>query len=109
MNKFEAVLIFSPDLSNTMMSKEEDKFSSKIESEKGKIISTEDWGIRDISFIINNYKKAFYKFYQIEIDSVKIENIKKTLSQNEKILRYLFITVNKHAELPTKMMNNEKK
>ena len=38
MNKFEAVLIFSPDLSNPIMSKEEAKFSSSIESEKGKII-----------------------------------------------------------------------
>ena len=109
MNKFEAVLIFSPDLSNPMINKEEDKFSSSIESEKGKIISTENWGLRDISFVMNNYKKAFYKFYQIEIDSIKIENIKKNLNQNEKILRHLFITVNKHAELPTKMINNEKK
>ena len=33
MNKFEAVLIFSPDLSNPMMNKEEDKFSSSIESD----------------------------------------------------------------------------
>ena len=109
MNKFEIVLLFSPDLSNPAISKEEKNFTSSIEANKGAVISSENWGLRDISFNLNNYKKAFYKFYQVEIDSLKIENLKKILTQNEKILRHLFIKVNKHMELPTKMMSNEEK
>ena len=109
MNKFEAVLLFSPDLSNNVIEKEEKSFIENIEKESGKLFSTENWGLRDLSFNINNYKKAFYKFYQIELNGSKIEIIKKNLTQNEKILRHLFIKVNNHQTLPTKMVANEEK
>ena len=108
MNKFEAVLLLSPDLSTPLLTKEEKSFENNIESSKGKIISVEDWGIRDLSFNINNYKKAFYKFYQIEMLGEKIQDIKKILTQNEKILRHLFIKVQEHQQLPSKMINEEK-
>jgi len=108
MNKFEAVLLFSPDLSVPIVTKEEESFTNNIKNQEGQIISIEDWGLKDISFKINNYKKAFYKFYQIEIAGDKIKEIKKILTQNEKILRHLFITVEEHQQLPTKMINEEK-
>jgi len=109
MNKFEVVLLFSPDLSNPIVDKEEISFTDAITNKNGKIINIEDWGLRDLSFNINNYKKSFYKFYQIEIDGLEIDDIKKTLTQNEKILRHLFVKVEEHQELPTKMVSNEEK
>ena len=36
MNKFEAVILFSPDLSNPIIKKEEDNFNKVIETLKGK-------------------------------------------------------------------------
>ena len=86
-----------------------ENITNNIESSEGKIISTENWGLRDLSYKINNYKKAFYKFYQIEINGSNIENLKKIMTQNEKILRHLFVKVENHQELPTKMMINEEK
>ena len=79
-----------------------------IKKYEGKVISIEEWGLKDISFSINNYKKAFYKFYQLEIKGTKLQDIKKTLTQNEKILRHLFVKVQKHQNLPSKMINEEK-
>tara|TARA_B110000263_G_C14812584_1_gene287040 strand:- start:109 stop:438 length:330 start_codon:yes stop_codon:yes gene_type:complete len=109
MNKFEAVILFNPDLSNLIIEKEEKNIFDNIESSEGKIISTENWGLKDLSYKINNYKKAFYKFYQIEINGSSIENLKKNMTQNEKILRHMFVRVENHQELPTKMMANEEK
>ena len=109
MNKFEAVILFSPDLSNPIINKEEDKINKIIENLKGKIVEKENWGLKDLNYSINNYKKAFYKYYQIEVVGSELKSIKKTLTQNEKILRHLFVKVDKHQELPTKMSNNEEK
>ena len=108
MNKFEAVLLFSPDLSNPQISNEEKNFEKNIRNFEGKVISIEDWGLRDISFNINNYKKAFYKFYKLEIKGTNLQDIKKILTQNEKILRYLFVKVQEHQLQPSKMINEEK-
>ena len=69
----------------------------------GSIISQEEWGLRDLSYKIKNFQKAFYKYYQLEIEGSKIQDIKKSISQNEKIIRNLFIKVENHEKLPTKL------
>ena len=108
MNKFEAVILYSPDLSNSNLKNIEDSFQKNIVQRKGVIIGEEDWGLRDLSYNIKNNKKAFYKFYQLEVEGKEIQDIKKNLSQNEKIIRHLFIKVNTHHKLPTKLNNEEK-
>ena len=108
MDNFETTLILSPDLSNEKLKLELKNFEENIKKNDGDIIAQEDWGLRDLSYKIGNYSKAFYNFYQIEIYGDKIENIKKTLNQDENFIRHLFVKVEKHQELPTKL-NNEKK
>ena len=108
MKNFEAVLLLSPDISSVSRDKYNDNFIKIINDNSGNIVEKEDWGLRDLSYKINNYSKAYYNFYQIEIEGNKIENIKKFLTQEENILRHLFVKVDKHTELPTKLHNEKK-
>ena len=108
MSNFEAVILLSPEISSKIISSCLDNLEKKINENSGKIIGNEDWGLRDLSYKINNYSKAFYSFYQIEIEGDKLKEIKKNLNQDENFIRHLFIKVDKHQELPTKL-NNEKK
>ncbi len=108
MNKFEVVLLFSPEISTGVKKDKTDIFKKLIEDNGGKIINIEDWGLRDLSYKISNFSKAFYEFYQVEIDGNKIDAIKKNLNQDEIFVRHIFISVKEHQELPTKL-NNEKK
>ena len=108
MNKFEAVLLISPEISNPQLKKEIEEFENNIKNIDGNIVNKEDWGLRDLSYKISNFKKAFYKFFQVEIDGNKIDSLRKNLKQNDNILRHLFVKVDKHQELPSKL-NNEKK
>ena len=108
MNKFESVLLISPEVSINSRDSIINNFKKLVADLSGKIIDSEDWGLRDLSYKIQNLSKAFYFFHQIEIDGSKIEDIKKTLNQDENCIRYLFVKVEEHQELPTKL-NNEKK
>ena len=108
MNNFEAVVLLSPEISPTIRSSCLDNLEKVITEKSGQIINNEDWGLRDLSYKINQYSKAFYNFYQIEIEGDKIESIKKILNQDENFIRHLFVRVENHQELPTKL-NNEKK
>ena len=107
MNKFEAVLLISPETSDNSLEKNIKSFQDIIINNSGKITNIEDWGLRDLSYEINNFKKAFYRYFQLEINGNNLQKIAKTLNQNDNILRHLFIKVNKHQELPTKL-NYEK-
>ena len=108
MNKFEATLVLNPDLSKQAITKELDSFKKIIEDSKGLIKNSEDWGLRDLAYKINNYKKYFYNFFQIEMTGENISKLQNILNQNEKVLRYLFVKVEDHEELPTKIKNEEK-
>ena len=108
MNKFEAVIILNPDLTTNTLKKEIENFKSKLESHSAKIINEEDWGLRDLSYSINKFKKAFYRFFQVETPGSIVKEISKELNQSENLIRYMFVKVKNHQELPTKL-NNEKK
>ena len=108
MNKFEVVLLFSPDLATNTLNSEIDEFKSKLNIHSAKIINEENWGLRDLSYSINKFKKAFYRFFQIESTGSFIRDISKELNQSENLIRYIFIKVKDHQELPTKL-NDEKK
>ena len=108
MNKFEAVIILNPDLTTNSLKKEIDNFKSKLDTHSAKIVNEEDWGLRDLSYTIDKFKKAFYMFFQIETSGSLVKEISKELNQSENLIRYLFVKVKNHQELPTKL-NDEKK
>ena len=108
MNKFEVVLLLNPDLATNKLNDEISKFKSSLQAHSAKIVNEEDWGLRDLSYSINKFKKAFYKFFQIETSGSIVKEINKELNRSENLMRYIFIKVKNHQELPTKL-NNEKK
>ena len=108
MNKFEVVLLLNPELATKKLNDEINNFKSILEARSAKVINEENWGLRDLSYNINKFKKAFYRFFQIETSGSIVKEINKDLNQSENLLRYIFIKVKKHQELPTKL-NDEKK
>ena len=108
MNKFEVVLILNPELATNSLEDEINKFKSLLKGNSTKIINEENWGLRELSYSINKFKKAFYRFFQIETSGSIVKEINKELNQSENLIRYIFIKVKKHQELPTKL-NYEKK
>ena len=108
MNKFEVVFIFNPELNANSITSEIEKFKSQLSSLSASFINEENWGLRDLSYSINKFNKAFYRFFQIEASGDIIKNLNKELNQSENLLRYMFIKVKEHQELPTKL-NYEKK
>ena len=108
MNKFEVVLLYNPELSTDKLNSEIENFKSNLSSRSAKIVNEEDWGLRDLSYNVHKFKKAFYSFLQIEASGNIVKDINSELNQSEYLLRYLFIRVKEHQELPTKL-NYEKK
>ena len=108
MNKFEVVLVLNPELATNKLNDEINQFKSSLQAYSAKIVNEEDWGLRDLGYSINKFKKAFYKFFQIETSGSIVKEINKELNRSENLMRYIFIKVKNHQELPTKL-NNEKK
>ena len=104
---FEHIIMLRQDLSSSDLEEAIKVHEETLGELDGNVVYKESWGLRSLAYPIKENKKAFYKFYQIEIEGLKIQNIKSALNLNEKILRHLIIKVEKHAELPTKLSKSE--
>ena len=65
MNKFEVVLVLNPELATNKLNDEINKFKSSLEAHSAKLINEENWGLRDLSYSINKFKKAYFLEYDI--------------------------------------------
>ena len=107
MNNFEATVLISSETPKNDIEKIGENFENLIKNNNGTLIGKEDWGLKELAYKIKTLHKAFYFFYQINIEGSKIQNLKKSIAQNEKIIRFLFIKVKNHEKLPTKMLEGD--
>ena len=74
MNKYEAVIILNPNLSNKMESFMKD-FDSLLSDNSFKILKKEDVGRRQLAYSINNHNKGHYLLFNLEGDPSKLIDI----------------------------------
>ena len=96
MNCYEHTFITKQDLAESQSKKIVSKYEDLIKKSSGKIIKTEEWGLRNLSYIIKNNKKGFYFHIKFEGEGKTIEELEKAENIDENLLRYLTIKVKKH-------------
>ena len=64
MNNFEAVVLIRPEIPSNVRSSCLENLEKIINEKSGKNINNEDWGLRYLSYKIDQYSKAFYNYYQ---------------------------------------------
>ena len=96
MNCYEHTFITKQDLSDDQSKKLVSKYKDIIEKNSGKILKTEEWGLRNFTFRIKNNKKGFYFHIKFEGIGKTIEELEKTENIDESLIRYLTVGVKKH-------------
>ena len=96
MNCYEHTFITKQDLQESQGKKVVDKYQDLIKKNSGKIIKLEEWGLRNLSRIINNNKKGFYFHLKFEGIGKTIEELEKAENIDELIIRFLTIRVKQH-------------
>ena len=95
MNCYEHTFITKQDLQESQGKKVVDKYQDLIKKNSGKVLKTEEWGLRNLSHIIKNSKKGFYFHFKMEGDGKTIEELEKAENIDEMIIRFLTIRVKK--------------
>ena len=96
MNCYEHTFITKQDLQESKGKKVVDKYQDLIKKNSGKIIKLEEWGLRNLSRIINNNKKGFYFHLKFEGIGKTIEELEKAENIDELIIRFLTVRVKQH-------------
>ena len=96
MNSYEHTIIAREDLSESQSSELIDKYKNLINENSGKILKTEDWGLRILSHKLKNNKKGFYFHIKLEGIGKTIEELEKAENIDSMLIRYLTVKVKKH-------------
>ena len=96
MNCYEHTLIAKQDLQETQIKSLLDKYQEIINKNSGKILKTEEWGLRSLSHKIKNNKKGFYFHIKFEGTGKTIEELEKAENIDQMLIRFLTVKVKKH-------------
>lgn len=109
MRHYEIVFIIHPDQSNQASSMIE-RYKSMIISHGDKIHRIEDWGKRQLAYMIKKISKAHYICFNIECSQITLNEIEHSFRFNDTIIRYFIVRTKKSITSPSsiiKAMQNE--
>ena len=96
MNCYEHTMIAKEDLADKHSKELLEKYQNIINNNSGKIIKTEEWGLRTLSRKIKNNRKGFYFHIKFEGIGKTIEELEKAENIDGMLIRYLTVKVKKH-------------
>ena len=95
MNLYEHTIIAKQDVSPNQLKQLIEKYSKIVEKLEGDLVKTENWGLLNLSYIINKNKKGNYIHFKIKGKSKIISELEKSEKIDKNLLRYMTIRVKK--------------
>jgi len=102
MRHYEIVFIVHPDQSEQVPAMVE-KYTSTITTQGGKVHRVEDWGRRQMAYMIDKLAKAHYVCMDIECSQTTLDELEHGFKFNDAVLRHL-VTKTKKAEIEPSVM-----
>ena len=96
MNCYEHTLITKQDLQESKAKTLINKYIDLINNNSGKVVKTENWGLKNFSHKIKNNKKGFYFHIKLEGTGKTISELEKAENIDQMLIRYLTVKVKKH-------------
>ena len=103
MRHYEIVFIVHPDQSEQVPALI-DRYKATLAAAGGKIHRMEDWGRRQMAYMIDKLAKAHYVCMNIECDQKTLEELEHAFKFNDAVLRHLIIKTKKAETEPSIMM-----
>ncbi len=97
--RYETVFILTPVLSDDQAKEAAKKFKKTITDLGGKVVNEEHWGLRKLAYPIQKKTTGFYQLFEFSGEGQEIiGNLEIAYKRDERILRFLTVSLDKHAE-----------
>ncbi len=91
--KYEIVFILNPEITEKEINDLVGQVSSEIKNLNGKIVKTDIWGLKKLSYPIQKFKEGHYILIEFDILTSSIDQLNKTVEANETIIRSLITKI----------------
>ena len=91
MSFYENTLIAKQDLPASELKKIKEKYNDLINSNSGKVVKIEEWGLLNLATKIRKYNKGCYINYKFERNKETLNEINKKLKIDSSVIRHLLV------------------
>ena len=105
---YEHVFIARQDVSSAQVDQLVEDFTGVVETGGGKVVETELWGLRNLSYRIKKNRKGHYVMMNLDTTSEVVNELERLQRIHDDVLRYLTLRVDEHEEGPSIMMQGRK-
>jgi small subunit ribosomal protein S6 len=103
MRHYEIVFIVHPDQSEPVPALIE-RYKSTVTTQGGQVHRVEDWGRRQLAYMIQKLAKAHYVCLNIECGKETLAELEHAFKFNDAVLRHLIVQTKKAETAPSPMM-----
>ena len=93
MNKYETIFIVNPNVEAEGIKSLVEKFNGLIESEGGKVLETNEWGMKKLAYPINKFTQGYYVLVNFEAKAEFIDELERVYKITDSVIK--FITIRK--------------
>ena len=106
---YEHVFLARQDLAQAQVDALAETATNITESNGGKVVRTETWGLRNIAYRIQKNRKAHYVALDFEAPTPVVAELERQTQINEDVIRYMTIRVDAHEQGPSAMMRRNER
>ena len=93
LNKYESIYIVNPNVEADGIKSLVEKFNALIESEGGKVLETNEWGMKKLAYPINKFTQGYYVLVNFEAKAEFIDELERVYKITDGVIK--FITIRK--------------
>lgn len=91
MKKYELTIVLDGKATSAQKKAKTDFVEKLVKVSQGKVISTSDWGVKDLAYKIEKSDVGSFTFFELELDPSSVSNINEKLRLEDGIIRYLLV------------------
>lgn len=95
--RYETVFILTPVLSVDQVKETVVKFKKTLKDGGANLLHQEDWGLKKLAYPIQKKSTGFYHLFEYEVEGEFIDKLELGLRRDEKFMRFLTVSMDKHA------------
>ncbi len=93
MSFYENLILVRPDLTPAKVAEVAKKYAQVVADKGGKVVKSEDWGLRDLAYKIQKNRKAFYVLTYLDAPADAVLELDRLMRLDENLLRYMTLKI----------------
>jgi small subunit ribosomal protein S6 len=89
--RYETLVLLHPDLGEPGAKEIAERVKKLIEDQGGSVSQVQDWGVRDLAYLIAKQRRAFYVLFEYRTTPKALLEIERNLKLMDRVLRFVSV------------------